>query len=48
MYLDNSHIDWLVKVEPVRTITGSTVDIYEFRHTANEKILFKRHEISFK
>lgn len=41
MYLDSSHIDWLVKVDPITTSTGSTIDIYEFRHTNDEEILSK-------
>lgn len=41
MYLDKSHINWLVKVEPIKTSTGSTIDIYELRQTNNEEILSK-------
>ena len=41
MYLDSSHVSWLVKVDPITTSTGSTIDIYEFRHTNDEKILSK-------
>lgn len=41
MYLDSSHIDWLVKLDPITTSTGSTIDIYEFRHTNDEEILSK-------
>lgn len=41
MYLDNSHINWLIKLEPIKTNDGSIVEIYDFQYTNNEEILSK-------